>query len=174
MNPSHRTSALATGGTHHADVRFGTRRAIERVIRFRCRFISANTCGGRKFLTRRALRERREVLLLRVGLCAPVVAALLLMSCGANNAPHRICVQVREDFKGKIHVSPCVAGNPATNVTANDSGVATISDCPHKGDPIEFLVMRAGKTYSVPSDKVVEQFTGDGIAVSIDAPTPEE
>jgi hypothetical protein len=125
-------------------------------------------------VTRQALKERREVLLLRVGLCAPMVLALLLMSCGASSAPHRICVQVRNDFKGKIHVSPCVAGNPATNVTANDAGVAMISDCPHKGDPIEFLIMRAGKTFTVPSDKIVEQFTGDGIAVSIDAPTPEE
>jgi hypothetical protein len=67
-----------------------------------------------------------------------------------------------------------VAGNPATTVTANDAGVATISDCPHKGDPIELLVLRAGKTFTVPSDQIVEQFTGDGIAVSIDAPTPEE
>jgi hypothetical protein len=128
-------------------------------------------------VTRRALRERkerREILLLRVGMCAPIVLALLLMSCGAINAPHRICVQVREGFKGKIHVAPCVAGNPASNVTANDLGVAMTSDCPHKGDPIEFLILREGKTYAVPSDKIVEQFSGDGIAVSIDASTPEE
>jgi hypothetical protein len=112
--------------------------------------------------------------MLRVALCAPMVLALLLMSCGANNSPHRICVQVRDGFKGKVHVSPCVAGNPASNVSANEDGVAVISDCPHRGEPIEFLIQRAGKTFTVPSDKIVEQFTGDGIAVSIDAPTPEE
>ncbi len=125
-------------------------------------------------MTRWARRERREVLLLRATLCAPVVLALLLMSCGASDAPHRICVQVRQDFRGRIHVSPCVAGNPATNVTADENGTAIISDCPHRGEPIEFLIQRAGKTFTVPSDKVVEEFTGDGIAVSIDAPSPEE
>jgi hypothetical protein len=122
----------------------------------------------------RARKERREVLLLRVTLCAPIVLALLLMSCGASSAPQRICVQVRDGFKGKVHVSPCVAGNPATNVAADENGTAVISDCPHRGQPIEFLIQRAGKTFTVPSDKIVEQFTGDGIAVSIDAPTPEE
>jgi hypothetical protein len=123
---------------------------------------------------RKAQKERREVLLLRVTMCAPVVLALLFMSCAATDAPHRICVQVRDGFKGIVHVSPCVAGNPATNVTADENGAATISDCPHRGEPVEFLIQRAGKTITVPSDKVVEQFTGDGIAVSIDAPTPEE
>ncbi|HEY0701983.1 MAG TPA: hypothetical protein VGD60_04370 [Candidatus Acidoferrales bacterium] len=119
-------------------------------------------------------RERREVLMLRIGLCAPMALALLLASCAATAAPHRICVNVRDGFRGVVHVMPCMAGNPASTTQATATGEAKVSDCPHRGDPIEFLIVRAGKSYTVPSDKIVEQFTGDGFAVSIDAPTPEQ
>jgi hypothetical protein len=98
--------------------------------------------------------------------CVPhLLACTILLSCAAKAKPLEINVEVRPDYKGALHVTPC-SSKPGP-VRADDQGRAYAGECPRPGQEIELVVMRGGQTYRIPAEKLTVSKTGDGIPVEV-------
>jgi hypothetical protein len=99
--------------------------------------------------------------------CIPhLLACTILLSCAAKPDPVRISVQVRPDYKGTLHISPC---SRQADAPADEQGRAYTQACPQPGQEVDLMVIQGEQTRHIPSEKLTISKTGDGIPVEISA-----
>ena len=103
---------------------------------------------------------------------APILCALLVLSCGAAKSAQEITVQVPDGFAGTLQIEPCNASANADHVTLDARGVATTSACPGRGQLVTLVIVRGGQTYRIVPENVKVLRTGDGLPVRIEATIP--
>ncbi len=94
---------------------------------------------------------------------------LWMLSCGASLHPDQLTVRVPKMFSGSMHVSTCVAGAPAAEVTLDEQGLGKTSLCPAVDHSVELEVIRTDRHYKLNSTEVRILRAGDGISTSIEA-----
>jgi hypothetical protein len=104
---------------------------------------------------------------------AVLVTLFWMLSCGASLHPDRLTVHVPKALSGSIHVSTCVAGAPAGEVTLDEQGLAKTSLCPAVDHSVEIEVIGADRRYKLNSTDVRILRAGDGISTSIEAQLPQ-
>ena len=92
-----------------------------------------------------------------------------MLSCGASLHPDQITVRVPDHFSGNIHVTPCIAGAPAGEVTLDEQGLGKTSLCPAIDHSVEIEVIKTDRRYKLNSTEVHILRAGDGISTSIEA-----
>jgi hypothetical protein len=96
-----------------------------------------------------------------------------MLSCGASLQPDQLTVHVPKMFSGNMHVSTCVAGAPAGEVTLDEQGLGKTSLCPAVNHTVEIEVIRTDRRYKLNSAEVRILRTGDGISTSLEAQLPQ-
>jgi hypothetical protein len=96
-----------------------------------------------------------------------------MLSCGASLHPDQLEVHVPTHFSGSMHVSTCIAGAPAAEVTLDEQGFGKTSLCPAVDHSVEIEVIRSDRRYKLNSSDVRIVRTGDGISTSIEAQLPQ-
>jgi hypothetical protein len=104
---------------------------------------------------------------------AVLVTLFWMLSCGASLHPDQLTVHVPKALSGSIHVSTCVAGAPAGEVTLDEQGLAKTSLCPAVDHSVEIEVIGADRRYKLNSTDVRILRAGDGISTSIEAQLPQ-
>jgi hypothetical protein len=95
-----------------------------------------------------------------------------MLSCGASFHPDQLTVHVPKALSGSIHVSTCVAGAPAGEVTLDEHGLGQTSLCPAVDHSVEIEVIKTDRRYKLNSTDVRIIRAGDGISTSIEAQLP--
>jgi hypothetical protein len=96
-----------------------------------------------------------------------------MLSCGASLHPDRLAVHAPTHFSGSMHISTCVAGSPAAEVTLDERGFGETSLCPAVDHSVEIEVIRTDRRYKLNPSEVHILRTGDGISTSIEAQLPQ-
>jgi hypothetical protein len=96
-----------------------------------------------------------------------------MLSCGASLHPDQLTVRAPKMFSGAMHVSTCVAGAPAGEVTLDEQGQGKTSLCPGVDHSVELEVIRTDRRYKLNSTEVHILRAGDGISTSIEAQLPQ-
>jgi hypothetical protein len=96
-----------------------------------------------------------------------------MLSCGASLHPDQLSVYVPTHLSGIIHVSTCVAGAPAREVTIDEQGSGKTSLCPAVNHSVEIEVIKTDRRYKLNSTEVRILRAGDGISTSIEAQLPQ-
>lgn len=96
-----------------------------------------------------------------------------MLSCGASLHPDQLTVYVPKTFSGSMHVSTCVAGAPAREVTLDERGSGQTSLCPAIDHSVELEVVRSDRHFKLNSTEVRILRAGDGISTSIEVQLPQ-
>jgi hypothetical protein len=116
--------------------------------------------------------QHKNVFLALAPMYVTIFCALLLFSCAAAKSAQQITVQVPDEFAGTLQIDPCDRSASVDHILADAKGAAATSACPHRGDQITLIIVRAGKTYRVIPENVTIVRTGDGLPVRIQAAAP--
>jgi hypothetical protein len=100
-------------------------------------------------------------------LAVEVATIVLMLSCASSRPLQAITVHVPSGFTGTIRVSTCNPAAPATDISANSSGVSETSACPSRETGVDVVVMRGDQRYTPAPESVSILRTGDGIATSL-------
>ena len=92
-----------------------------------------------------------------------LLAATILLSCGAKPKALEISVEVQPEYRGALRVTPC----SSRNGPADELGRAYVAACPQPGQEIQLLISQGGKSYHIPSERLTVNKTGDGIPVEV-------
>jgi len=76
-------------------------------------------------------------------------------------------------FSGSMHVSTCVTGAPAGEITLDEQGLGKTSLCPAVDHSVEIEVIRTDRRFKLNSAEVRILRAGDGISTSIEAQLPQ-
>jgi len=107
-------------------------------------------------------------------LSAAVLGTLFwMLSCGASLHPDQLTVRVPKMFSGSMHVSTCVTGAPAGEITLDEQGLGKTSLCPAVDHSVEIEVIRTDRRFKLNSAEVRILRAGDGISTSIEAQLPQ-
>jgi hypothetical protein len=87
--------------------------------------------------------------------------------------PDPLTVHVPDHFSGTIHVSTCISGAPAEEITVDDHGLGKTALCPAIDRTLEIKVIASDRQYRLAAADVRIERTGDGIATSIAAHLPQ-
>jgi|HubBroStandDraft_2_1064218.scaffolds.fasta_scaffold263013_1 hypothetical protein len=96
-----------------------------------------------------------------------------MLSCGSSLHPDQLKVRVPKMFSGSMHVSTCVAGAPAEEVTLDEQGLGKTALCPAVNRTVEIEIIRTDRRYKLKSTEVRILRAGDGISTSIEAQLPQ-
>ena len=94
-----------------------------------------------------------------------LLAATILLSCGAKPKALEIAVEVQPGYRGALHVTPCSSRNGAAR--ADELGRAYVEACPQPGQEIELVVTQGDKNFHIPSERLTVHKTGDGIPIEV-------
>lgn len=94
-----------------------------------------------------------------------LLAATMLLSCGAKPKALEINVEVQPEYRGALRVTPCSSRNGPAR--ADELGRAYAAAYPQPGQEIELVVIQGGKSYHIPSERLRVNTTGDGIPVEV-------
>ena len=100
-------------------------------------------------------------------------AVFLMLSCASSMRPDPLIVHVPDHFSGTLHVSTCISGAPAGEITVDDHGLGKTSLCPAINRTVEIEVIASDRQYRLAAADVRIERTGDGIATSIEAHLPQ-
>ncbi len=96
-----------------------------------------------------------------------------MLSCASSLPSDHLAVHVPDHFSGSVHISACVTGSPAGEITVDDQGLGKTSLCPAIDHTVEIEVIGTGRHFKLIAPEVRISRTGDGIATSIEAQLPQ-
>jgi hypothetical protein len=105
--------------------------------------------------------------------CVVLGTLFWMLSCGASLHPDQLTVRVPGHFSGSMHITPCIAGTPAGEVTLDEQGMGKTSLCPAVNRSVEIEVVGSDRSYKLNPSEVHILRAGDGIATSIEAKLPQ-
>ena len=92
-----------------------------------------------------------------------------MLSCASSLRADQLTVHCSPHFSGTLHVSTCVSGAPAGEITVDDQGLGKTALCPGVDHTVEIQVLTNDRQYKLAAAEVHIERTGDGIATSIEA-----
>jgi hypothetical protein len=96
-----------------------------------------------------------------------LAAVFLLLSCASTRPPQRLRVRVVPGFSGTLQLTPCAAGAPVGEISADANGAANTAICPSADGGMVVVVVQGNREYTAAPQDIVIRRTGDGIPTSI-------
>jgi hypothetical protein len=96
-----------------------------------------------------------------------LAAVFLLLSCASTRPPQRLRVRVVPGFSGALQLTPCAAGAPVAEISADANGAADTAICPGADAGVVIVVVQGDREYTAAPQDIAIRRTGDGIPTSI-------
>jgi hypothetical protein len=96
-----------------------------------------------------------------------LAGVFLLLSCASTRPPKRLRVRLVPGFTGTLQLTPCVAGTPVAEISADANGAAHTTICPSADAGVVVVLVQGNREYTAAPQDVVIRRTGDGIPTSI-------